>query len=249
MDNLERLMPGERLDEIGFGKLRLIQKPQSFCYGIDAVLLASYANVRKGSRACDLGTGTGIIPLILSHKTEAAQIWGVEVQEASYQRAVRNVEMNQLSDRVHMLHSDVVDITNFFQKDSFDVVLSNPPYMGNVNGLKNAAEEKTIARHETSAGLEVFIAAAAYLLKEKGDFYLVHRPSRLVDICQLGRKHRLEPKHIRFVSPTYKKKPNIVLVHFVKYGGAELKFEDPLFVYEEDGGYTQEILEIYERTQ
>ncbi|WP_245157093.1 tRNA1(Val) (adenine(37)-N6)-methyltransferase [Anaerovorax sp. IOR16] len=247
MNDIDQLMHGERIDEIGFGELCLIQKPQAFCYGIDAVLLASYARVKKNSRVCDLGTGTGIIPLILSHKTEASHIWGVEVQEDSYQRALRNVALNQLSDRLHMLHSDVLNVNKHLEKGSFDVVVSNPPYMGKVDGLKNVEEDKKIARHETSAGLEDFIAAAAYLLKELGDFYLVHRPSRLVDICYLGRKHRLEPKHIRFVSPNYKKKPNILLTHFVKYGKPELKFEDLLYVYEENGTYTKEILKIYER--
>ncbi|WP_324822567.1 tRNA1(Val) (adenine(37)-N6)-methyltransferase [Sinanaerobacter sp. ZZT-01] len=247
MENSHQLMQGERIDEIGFGKLCLIQEPQTFCYGIDSVLLASYAKVKRGSNVCDLGTGTGIIPLILSHKTEASTIWGIEVQADSYQRAVRNVELNQLSDRLRILHSDVLDTKHYFKKGSFDVVVSNPPYMGNANGLKNVDEKKKIARHETSAGLEDFISAAAYLLKDKGDFYLVHRPSRLVDICHLGRNYRLEPKRIRFVCPSYRKKPNILLTHFVKYGRPELKFEEPLFVYEEDGSYTEEILKIYER--
>lgn len=247
MEEVNQLQQGERIDEIGFGTLRLIQKPQAFCYGIDAVLLATYAKIKENSHVCDLGTGTGIVPLILSHKTKASDIWGVEVQEASYQRAVRNVALNQLSHRLHMVHSDVLDIHIHFEKGSFDAVVSNPPYMGKVDGLKNEEEEKKIARHETSAGLEDFIAAAAYLLRELGDFYMVHRPSRLVDICELGRKYRLEPKHMRFVCPNQKKKPNILLIHFVKYGKPELKLEDPFFVYEEDGSYTDEIQRIYER--
>lgn len=249
MEAVKALFNGERIDDIGFGTLRLIQKPNAFCYGIDAVLLADYAKLKKQSRVCDLGTGTGIVPLILSHKTEASDIWGVEVQQESYERAVRNVELNQLSSYLHMLHSDVLHVKKHFEQGSFDAVVSNPPYMGRVAGLKNEEVEKTIARHETTAGLEEFMAAAAFLLRERGDFYIVHRPSRLVDLCELGRKYRLEPKHMRFVSPNRNKKPNILLVHFVKYGNAELKLEEPLFVYEEDGSYTEQIKKIYERME
>ncbi|MBR0600452.1 tRNA1(Val) (adenine(37)-N6)-methyltransferase [Clostridiales bacterium BAD-6] len=240
---------GERIDEIGFGSLRLIQKPEDFCYGIDAVLLASFAEVKRGSRVIDLGTGTGIIPLILSHKTEADEILGVELQQDSYERGLRNIELNHLHDRVKLIHSDVKDILGDknINPQSFDAVLSNPPYMKGNGGLKNQKDAKTIARHETTAGLSDFIGTAASLLKDKGDFYLVHRPSRLVDICILCRQNKLEPKELRLVSPNRNRKPNILLMHCVKHGRPELKFLDPLYVYEENGCYTEEILRIYER--
>lgn len=237
----------ERVDEIGFGELKLIQKPSAFCYGVDAVILSDFARVKNRGRVCDLGTGTGVIPLILSHKTQAAEIWGVEVQESSYDRAVRSVELNQLQHRIHLLHCDVKQAAGQLGKGTFDTVVSNPPYMGRVNGLKNQCGEKLIARHETSADLRDFMAAAQELLRERGDFYMVHRPSRLVDICQFGRELRLEPKEMRFVSPNKDSKPNILLVHFVKYGNPELRLLPPLYVYEKDGGYTQEIRQIYER--
>ncbi|HHU16874.1 MAG TPA: methyltransferase, partial [Clostridiales bacterium] len=177
------LKEGERIDNIGFGNLRLIQKPGDFCYGIDAVLLATFADVSKGGKVIDLGTGTGIIPLILSHRTEETEIIGVEVQKDSYERGLRNVDLNNLSERITMIHGDVNEIAEkkLFGKHSFDVVTTNPPYIKGVSGIKNKEEAKTIARHETTADLSDFIRAASFLLKERGDFYMIHRPSRLVD--------------------------------------------------------------------
>lgn len=245
----ELLKDGERIDEIGFGDLRLIQKPEDFCYGIDAVLLATFAEVRKGGRAADLGTGTGIIPLILSHRTEAEEIIGVEVQQDSYERGLRNIEINNLSQRIRLICSDVKSLTKDekLRSGSFDAVLSNPPYVAGNGGLKNKMEAKTIARHETTANLEDFIREASLLLRDRGDLYMVHRPNRLVDICTLSRKYKLEPKELMLVSPNRTSAPNILLLHCVKHGRPELKFLDPLFVYDENGNYTDEILKRYER--
>ncbi|QOX65575.1 tRNA1(Val) (adenine(37)-N6)-methyltransferase [Anoxybacterium hadale] len=245
----ELLKDGERIDEIGFGNLRLIQKPEDFCYGIDAVLLATFAQVKKRGRAVDLGTGTGIIPLILSHRTEASELVGVEIQKDSYERGLRNISLNDLSERVSIINTDIKLLTKDkkLSPGSFDTVLSNPPYVSGNGGLKNKMAAKTIARHETTAGLADFIREAALLLKDRGDFYLVHRPNRLVDICTLSRKNKLEPKELMFVSPNRTAAPNILLLHCVKNGRPELKFLDPLFVYDEEGNYTEEILKRYER--
>lgn len=246
----------ERIDDIGFANLRLIQKPEDFCYGIDAVLLSSFAQVRKLSKVIDLGTGTGIIPIILTHKSEAQEIIGVEVQEDSYQRGLRNITLNNLNQKVRLIHLDVKeiagenipeDLNQVLKQGRFDTVISNPPYMKRDGGLKNNLQAKTIARHETTAILADFIKAASWLLKDNGDFFMVHRPDRLVDISVLCRQNNLEPKKIRLVSPNKDKKPNIILIHCVKYGKPELRFLDPLFVYDQKGHYTQEIMEIYER--
>lgn len=239
----------ERVDNIGFGNLRLIQKPEDFCYGIDAVLLASFAEIRKNAKVIDLGTGTGIIPIILSHKTEAAKIIGVEIQEDSYERASRNILLNNLTNRIKVINNDIKDLFQIesITAGSFDAVVSNPPYVQGNGGLKNDKNAKTIARHETTASLEDFIQTAAKLLKDRGDFYLVHRPNRLVDIAVLCRQYRLEPKKVRLVSPSKDNKPNILLVHCVKHGKPDLKFLDPLSVYDEFGQYTDEIIKIYER--
>lgn len=245
----ELLKDGERIDEIGFGNLRLIQKPEDFCYGIDAVLLATFAEVKKGGRAVDFGTGTGIIPLILSHRTEAAELVGIEIQKDSYERGLRNIALNGLADRVRLINSDVKELIKEkkLTPGSFDAVLSNPPYVSGNGGLKNKMAAKTIARHETTAGLEDFLKEASLLLKDRGDFYLVHRPNRLVDICTLSRKYKLEPKEMMFVCPNRMAAPNILLLHCVKYGRPELKFLDPLFVYDEEGNYTEDIMKRYER--
>lgn len=239
------LYPGERIDEIGFGNLRLIQKPEDFCYGVDAVILADFASRKPAEKIVDLGTGTGIIPHILSHKTDASQIYGIEYQEDSYLRAVRNAELNKLTGRVSFIQANVAD---FFQLDGWaDAVTANPPYMAHYGGLINANEAKTIARHETVGDLEAFITCAYRTLRDKGDFYLVHRPSRLVDVFYLCRKHRLEPKELRLVAPREGQGPNIILLHCVKNGGAELKILESLHIYKGKGIYSDEIQKIYER--
>lgn len=244
-----------RLDETGFGQVKILQNPEEFCYGVDAVLLADMAskeiNQKNQSRVIDLGTGTGIVPLILSHKTKAGYIAGVELQEHSYNTALKNIKLNGLEGRLDFLQADVHDIAMKKSKEpelgTFDVVTTNPPYTENQGGLTSKNKAKAIARHETTASLEDFVKASAGLLRDKGDFYMVHRPSRLVDICYLCRKYKLEPKELQFISGKPLEKPNIILVHCVKNGNRELKLMNPLFVHNEDGGYSREILEIYEK--
>lgn len=244
-----------RFDETGFGNLGIFQAPEEFCYGVDAVLLADFAaqgaNKRRKCRIMDLGTGTGIVPLILSHKTKAEYIAGLEVQEHSFSLTKKNIEHNRLEGRVFAFHGDVsrFDEAEAFDElaESFDVVTSNPPYFVGGGGLESKNSAKSIARHETTGSLDDFVRMAAKLLKDKGDFYMVHRPSRLVDICAVCRKYKLEPKELRFVSGKPMEKPNILLVHCVKHGGAELRVLEPLAVHNEDGSYTEEILKIYEK--
>ncbi|MBK5245647.1 MAG: methyltransferase domain-containing protein [Peptostreptococcaceae bacterium] len=253
-----KLEKGERIDCIRFGDLRLIQKPEDFCYGVDAVLLAHFAatdgeqkNIKrvKSKRAMDLGTGTGIVPLILSHKTDITEIFGLEIQKESFQRALRNMELNGLEKRIEILYGDVSDIENVINKDfvgTFDMVTANPPYILKNGAVKNEKTAKMIARHETSGLIDDFIKTAALLLKPKCDFYMVHRPSRLIDICVSCRVNKLEPKGIRLVSPREGEIPNIMLIHCVKYGNPELKFMKNLNIYE-GTSYSKEIKEIYER--
>ncbi|QAT43329.1 tRNA1(Val) (adenine(37)-N6)-methyltransferase [Aminipila luticellarii] len=250
------LMQGERLDEIGFGELKLIQKPEEFCYGVDAVILAAFASKavlqssRKFTRAIDLGTGTGIIPIILSHKTLLKEIVAVEIQHDSFDRACRNVELNMLKERISVIHEDVsrLEATLPDLKGSFDLVTANPPYMAGGGGMINENSAKRIARHETTADLQMFIKISAALLREKGELFMVHRPSRLVDICEACRKYKVEPKELRFVSPNKSAKPNILLIRCVKSGNPELKMLDPLYIYDETRqDYTDELMKIYER--
>ena len=241
----------ERIDKIGFGDLELIQNPKEFCYGVDAVILSDFAVnglKKKPGIIFDLGTGTGVIPLILSHKINDAKIVGVEVQEESFNRAERNAKINGLEDRISFLNCDVKDVLDWGHsyKGNVDAIVCNPPYFISGGGIKNDMMPKTIARHETTAGINEFFEAASFLLKPKGDLFMVHRPSRLTDICFYARKNKLEPKEMRFVSPTKESVPNILLIHFVKGGGNELKLMEPLAVYDGKGNYTQELLKAYE---
>ena len=198
----------------------------------------------------DLGTGTGVIPLILSYKSPQSTIYGLEVQEESYRLALRNISQNKLTERVHILCGNVKEIGLELQPallGKMDVVVSNPPYMKSNGGIKNNNPAKTIARHETVGDLTDFMRAASRLLKGRGHLFMVHRPSRLVDLFCTARDCGLEPKEIRMVSPKEGEKPNIVLIHCIKSGGNELKILPPLYIYSSSGEFTGEILKIYEK--
>ena len=243
----------ERKDDTGFGNITLIQDTEQFCYGVDAVLLASFAAEfgSKGSVSCksiaDLGTNNGAVALILSFLTDADSIVGVELQKAAYELACRNVEENSLKARIAMVNCDVLDIAENFEAGSFDMVVCNPPYSAKGTSKLNKDNALTAARHETTAGLDDFVAAAAYLLKDKGSLCMVYRPSRLADLMCSCRAQLIEPRLIRFVSPRIDKKPNIMLLACKKNGRRELKFSDPLAVYNAKGEYTDEIQRIYRR--
>ncbi|MBR2001536.1 MAG: tRNA1(Val) (adenine(37)-N6)-methyltransferase [Firmicutes bacterium] len=260
------LREGERLDDTGFSGYRLIQKPEEFCYGVDAVLLANFASkhARNNHKICDLGTGTGIVPLVLAHKTEARQIVGVELQQDSWDRAMRMRALNQLEDRLAFVNTDVLTIAGpklgkknvaklegeavqLLQAGTFQIVTTNPPYMAGASALQSHNDAKRIARHETTAGVREFVAAAARLLDERGEFCMVHRPSRLADIIAACREFKLEPKELQMVAPRLGEAPNILLIRCKKGGGAELNVLPTLPVYGEDGQYSKEIMEIYER--
>lgn len=242
----------ERIDVTGFGTVRVIQDPDEFCYGVDAVILADIAArrakpIRQDSRIMDLGTGSGIIPLILSHKTVAGHIYGVEVQRDSWDRAVRSAELNELTDRLEFINCDVNDILSVRPdlKMSFDVITCNPPYTPLSGGMKPESTAKMIARHETTAGIDDFIRVTSELLKDHGELFLVHRPSRMVDIFVSARKHKMEPKAARLVVPRDGEEPNIVLIHMIKNGGADLNILPPLAVHDLEGGFTSELKEAY----
>lgn len=235
-----------RTDEIGFGGLKLIQNTDGFCYGIDAVLLASFAAHRASdmSSVIDLGTGNGIIPLLLSALTCSTNICGVEMQEDPFTLAKESVDLNDLNDRIQLIHSDICNLPPEMD-GSFTAVTMNPPYVAKGRGLVNRHDGKSMARHETTADLYGFFYTGARLLKDKGELFLVHRPSRLGDIIEYSRKAGLEPKTLRTVCPAPDEAPNLVLVHFVKNGGKELRMENNLYVRDKQGRWTDEIMEIY----
>ncbi len=237
----------ERVDDLQCKGLKLIQNPKGFCFGIDAVLLSNFCEIKKNWKVIDLGTGTGIIPILLSGKTEASKIVGVEIQEKVAEMASRSIELNNLENKIKIINEDLNNIFEHEKANSFDVVTSNPPYMNEGGGLLNPESMKAISRHEVKCTLEDIIKVSSKLLKDKGHFYMVHRPHRLVDIIWLCRQYKLEPKKLRFIHPNKDKKPNILLIQCIKYGGVELKFMDPLYVYNQDGSYTEEIHRIYGR--
>jgi len=245
MENRFRLLEGERLDDLQRNHLKLIQNPAKFCFGMDAVLLSGYARVRKGENCLDLGTGTGIIPILLSAKTEGREFVGLEIQPESADMASRSVEGNGIGDRVRIVTGDIKEASQIFGAASFDVVTSNPPYMIGGHGLQNGDEPRTIARHEVLCTLEDIARETARVLKPGGHFYLVHRPFRLAEIIRALSTYGLEPKRMRLVYPYVDKEPNMLLLEAVKGGKPRMTVDPPLIVYQEPGVYTQEIYDTY----
>lgn len=237
----------ETLDDLQLNGINIIQKKKAFRFGIDAVLLANYANVKNKHTVIDLCTGTGIVPFIIAGKTKAKKVLGIEIQDEFVEMAHRSVEINNLQNRVDFMCADLKDTAVLKKLERADVVTVNPPYKLMNAGIKNATDKLTIARHEVLCNLEDVIAASRILLKDNGRLYMVHRPERLADIFCLMRKYKIEPKRVKFVHPSAKKAPNIVLVEGQRDGGSFLKFEEPLYVYDDKGCYTKEIDEIYGR--
>lgn len=240
------LKPHERIDDLQLNDLKIIQNPKGFCFGIDAVLLANFVDLKKNAKIVDLGTGTGIIPILLAGKSSTSHITALEIQEKVADMAQRSVKLNSLEDRIHILQMDLKNALEELPVNGFDVVTSNPPYM-HPKGLLNPQDTKAISRHEVKCELEDVIRIASRLLKHWGKFFMVHRPQRLVDIMYYCRQYKLEPKQIQFIHPTYGKKPNLLLLECRKAAMPELKVLDPLHVYDQDGSYTKEIYEIYGR--
>ena len=248
---MEKLLKeNERIDDLEFKNLKIIQNKEGFCFGIDSVLLSDFAKeIRENSNVLDLGTGNGILSILLCAKTKLKKIVGVEIQEEISDMAKRNIGLNQLEDRFEVLNKDILDLNSIYEKQTFDAVVSNPPYKKKNTGLKNENKKKIIARHEITADLEDFIRISKDMLKDKGEFYMVHRPERLVDIFSLMRKYKLEPKKIRMVYPNRNKEPNLVLIKGIKNAKSFLKEEKNLYVYDDEGNYTEEILQIYHKKQ
>lgn len=234
----------ERLDDLQNGYY-IIQNMQDFCYGIDAVLLSGFAKVKPGERALDMGTGTGIIPILLKAKTQGKHFTGLEIQERSAEMARRSVAYNHLEDTVTIQTGDIKEAAAIFGRASFSVVTCNPPYMTGSHGLTNPHLPKAIARHEVLCTLEDVISQASQVLEPHGRFYMVHRPFRLAEIMGLMMKYKLEPKRMRLVYPFVDKEPNMVLIEGLSGGNPRISVEPPLIVYEKPGVYTKEIREIY----
>jgi len=245
-----KLNENERIDDLEIKNMKIIQNKDGFCFGIDSVLLSDFAKeIKDGTRVVDLGTGTGILGILLCAKTNLKEITGIEIQEDVAEMAQKSILLNHLEDRFKILNINIKEIKNNkkinLEKNSFDYVVTNPPYKKINTGKINENEKKLISRHEWKANLNDFIENANYLLKDKGTLFMVHRPDRLADILEKMRKEKIEPKEIRFVYPKVNKQPNLILIKGIKNANSFLKIDKPLYVYQEDGNYTEEILKIY----
>jgi tRNA1Val (adenine37-N6)-methyltransferase len=239
------LKDNERIDDLQRNGYQIIQKQNGFCFGMDAVLLSGFAQVKPGERAVDLGTGTGIIPILLEAKYDGIHYTGLEIQEEVADMARRSVILNHLENKVSIVTGDIKEASRLFGAASFDVVTSNPPYMNDAHGLKNPDLPKAIARHEVLCSLDDVTREAARLLKPGGRFYMVHRPHRLIEIVTALKGYGLEPKRMKMVHPFVDREANMVLIEAVRGGKSMIKVEAPIIVYKEQGVYTDEIYTIY----
>lgn len=236
----------ESIDDLEFNNLKIIQNNDGFKFGIDSVLLSDFAKkIKNNSLVLDIGSGSGIISILLSGKTKAKKIVGIEIQKDVADMAKRSVILNNLEDRIEIINDNIKNIENYFENNYFDYIVTNPPYQKNNTGLKSEDEKNLISRHEIECTLEDIIQKAFKVLKDNGIFYMVHRPERLVDILCIMRKNRIEPKELKLVYPKISSKPSLVLIKGVKNAREFLKVQEPLIIYNEDGSYTRELLNIY----
>ena len=238
------VQPNERIDDLQNG-FYVIQNPEKFCFGMDAVLLSGFAKIRNNARVLDMGTGTGIIPILLKSREKGTHFTGLEIQKECADMASRSVAYNGLESAIDIVCGDIKEAAEIFGAASFDVVTSNPPYMIGEHGLRNPYMAKAIARHEVLCTLEDVVSQASRVLKDRGHFFMVHRPFRLAEIFQVMMKYKLEPKRMQLVYPYIDREPNMVLIEACKGGNSRITVERPLIVYEKPGEYTKSILEIY----
>lgn len=244
-ENKVVLKENERIDDLERNGYHIIQDTNRFCFGMDAVLLSGFARVKEGARVLDLGTGTGIIPILLEAKTKAEHLTGLEIQEDSADMARRSVLLNGLEHKIDIVTGDIKEAGNLFDAASFDVITCNPPYMIGQHGITNEGDAKAIARHEILCTLEDVVSQTAKLLRPGGNFFMVHRPFRLAEIMSVLQAYKLEPKRMQLVYPFVDKEPNMVLIEANRGGKPRMTVEKPLIVYKEPGVYMPEIYDIY----
>ena len=243
-----KLNENERIDDLEYKNLKIVQDKDVFCFGIDSVLLSDFAKeIRSKSIVLDLGTGNGILGILLCGKTNLSKIYGVEIQEDIANIAQKSINLNKLNNRFEIINDNIKNLNSYFKNDSIDAIISNPPYKKDNSGLKNESQKKLIARHEITANLEDFISVSSKLLKSNGSLYMVHRPERLADLFYLLKKYKLEPKKLRFVQSFANTKPKFFLIKATKNANSFLNIEQPLIIYNSDGSYTDEILKIYNK--
>lgn len=239
------LKPGERLDDLQCRGYSVIQNKDVFCFGMDAVLLADFASGASGGKVIDLGTGTGVIPMLMQARGKGSHFTGLEIQEYSADMAKRSVQINGLTEQISVVQGDMRDVKTLFVSGSFSAVTCNPPYIKGNHGLENEQTPKNIARHEVLMELSDVVKAASYLLCDGGSFSMVHKPFRLAEIIRLMSEYHIEPKRMCMVQPYVDKEPNMVLIEGRKGGNPMLKVEPALIVYNRDGTYTEDLLTRY----
>ena len=243
-----KLNENERIDDLEYKNLKIVQDKDGFCFGIDSILLSDFAKeIRSKSIVLDLGTGNGVLGILLCGKTNLSKIYGVEIQEDMANIAQKSINLNKLNNRFEIINDNIKNLNSYFKNDSIDAIISNPPYKKDNSGLKNESQKKLIARHEITANLEDFISVSSKLLKSNGSLYMVHRPERLADLFYLLKKYKLEPKKLRFVQSFANTKPKFFLIKATKNANSFLNIEQPLIIYNSDGSYTDEILKIYNK--
>ena len=235
----------ERLDDLQIKGYEIIQNPGKFCFGVDAVLLSDFVHVKEGERVLDLGTGTGILPILLEAKTKGAYFTGLEIQEESADMARRSIRYNHLEEKIDIVTGDIKEAGSIFGAVSFDVITTNPPYMIGNHGLKNDMDSMAIARHEVLMDLDDLLRESARILQFKGRFYMVHRPFRLPEILSKMSAYKIEPKRMRLVHPYIDKEPNMVLIEGMRGGNPRLRIDPPLVIYDSPGVYSEEIRRTY----
>ncbi len=245
----ELVLPNERIDDLQLGGLKIIQNPEWFCFGTDAVLLSDYSakSVKKNARVLDMCSGNGIIALLLSNKADAAKIYTLEIQDKVAEMAKRSVLLNKLEDKIEVVCGDLKNAESIFGRSFFNNIICNPPYKESGGGLTNNADTVMIARHEILCSLEDIIRVSSILLEPQGKLTMIHRPERLADILCLMRKYKIEPKRLRFVHPMPDKTATMILVEGSYCANPKLFLDPPLYVYSEPGVYSDEILHIYNR--
>lgn len=242
------LKENERIDDLEYEGLKIIQNSKWFCFGIDSVLLSDFAkNIKKDAKVLDIGTGTGIISILLSKKSNSKKIYGIEIQEEVADMARRSIKLNNLEEKIEIINDNIKNINKYIENNTLDAIVTNPPYKKISTGKVSIEKNKLISRHEIECDLDDIIKISYKLLKQKGEFYMVHRTDRLSEIIYKMKQNKLEPKQIRFVYSSINKEPKLVLIKAVKDANELTKVESPLIVYDEDGKYSEEILKIYNK--
>jgi tRNA1Val (adenine37-N6)-methyltransferase len=238
-------LPDKTLDRLLSGSIKILQKRKGYRFSIDSILLANFIRLRRGQKIVDLGTGSGIIPILLGTKVKSTEIWGVEIQEDLAEMAKKNVEINHLSGRIHILQGDARNLVHRMESEGFDIVLTNPPYRRIRSGRLNLQSERAIARHEIMGSLTDMASAAYRLLKPKASFCVVYPAVRIADLITSMRESHLEPKRLRLVYPNIRKGAQLILFESTKGGGPGVEINPPLFIQDLNGLYSEEMRSIY----